>query len=74
MINVVYADTAAENTEAVSEMVQEAEEKVGIFKQYATELLDWCMSKAGQYCCSNPVYGDLLPHCQMVYKTASENI
>lgn len=47
MINVVYADTAAENTEAVSEMVQEAEEKVGIFKQYATELLDWCMSKAG---------------------------
>ncbi len=27
MINVVYADAAAENTEAVSEMVQEAEEK-----------------------------------------------
>ena len=41
------ADTTESTSETASEIVQDAEQKAGLLRQYMTDLLDWCMSKVG---------------------------
>ena len=41
------ADTTESASETASEIVQDAEQKAGLLRQYMTDLLDWCMSKVG---------------------------
>lgn len=68
------ADTTESASETASEIVQDAEQKAGLLRQYMTDLLDWCMSKVGSFGSGGYLYGDRISGCEMAHQADKENL
>lgn len=68
------ANTTESTSETASEIVQDAEQKAGLLRQYMTDLLDWCMVKGWKPGSGGYLYGDWISGCEMDHQADKENL